>query len=274
VSVITPSLNQGRFIERTIRSVLDQEYPGLQYIVVDGGSSDATVDIVQRYRDQLASWCSEPDRGQVHAINKGLAQATGDVVAFLNSDDVYLPGALSAVGQAFARDRRLSWLCGDTLFFSDVGGPVHLPRTVVPSTLSQLLCWEYKAPQPGMFWRRETLEGGFDERWRYCFDHAKYLDLVLEGHRCHHLPLPVAGYRLHASSKTVAEAQGFEREFDAIAERYEPFVPWLARRRSRAVRLLRGSYAESRAGRSRASGVLLGLAFLTSPFEISRRPFL
>jgi glycosyltransferase involved in cell wall biosynthesis len=97
LSIITPSFNQGRFLEETIMSVLNQGYEPLEYIVIDGGSTDESVSIIQRYEDKLAYWISEKDRGQVHAINKGIEHATGDLLAFINSDDVYLPGAFNAV---------------------------------------------------------------------------------------------------------------------------------------------------------------------------------
>src|SRR6266550_8991921 len=94
ISIVTPSFNQGRFLEETILSVLNQNYANLEYIIIDGGSDDESVEIIRRYEDRLAFWISEKDRGQVHAINKGLEQATGAIFAFINSDDVYLPGPL------------------------------------------------------------------------------------------------------------------------------------------------------------------------------------
>ena len=101
ISIVTPSFNQGQFIEETIRSVLDQDYPNLEYLVIDGGSTDQTIDIIRKYETQLSYWESEKDRGQVHAINKGLARATGDIFAYINSDDIYLPGTFATVAKYF-----------------------------------------------------------------------------------------------------------------------------------------------------------------------------
>src|SRR5436853_272146 len=98
ISIVTPSFNQGQFIEETIHSVLDQNYPNLEYLVIDGGSTDQTIDIIRKYETRLSYWESEKDRGQVHAINKRLARVTGDIFAFINSDDIYLPGTFATVG--------------------------------------------------------------------------------------------------------------------------------------------------------------------------------
>src|ERR1044072_776876 len=119
LSIITPSFNQGHFMEEKIMSVLNQDYEPLKYIVVDGCSTDESVDIIRRYEDKLAYWVSEKDRGQVHAINKGFERATGDILAFINSDDVYLPGAFNAAMTHFAENPESEWICGDTLMFGE-----------------------------------------------------------------------------------------------------------------------------------------------------------
>src|SRR5262247_2795633 len=119
LTIVTPSFNQGRFLEQAILSVLDQGYEPLEYIIIDGGSTDESVSIIKRYEPKLAYWVSEKDRGQVHAINKGLERATGEIVAFLNSDDVYLPGAFNAAISHFVDSPESNWLCGDTIMFGE-----------------------------------------------------------------------------------------------------------------------------------------------------------
>jgi glycosyltransferase involved in cell wall biosynthesis len=272
ISIITPSLNQGQFLEETLRSVLSQGYPSLEYIVTDGGSTDGSVDLIRRYEDQLTYWVSEPDQGQANAINKGLARATGDIVAYINSDDVYLSGSLAAVATHFSEHPNCKWLCGDTVLFGERQRS-ELVRTVVPKSAAHCLSWAYKAPQPGMFWRRELVGNGFDERWRYCFDHELYVRLLLAGYRCEHLPISVAGYRLHENSKTVAESSGFDREFDEIAEIYEEQLHGSGRRWSWATRLLRRSYAAGQAGNTREAAANLLRALLVHPEGVRRRPF-
>ena len=273
ISIITPSYAQGHFLEETINSVLGQRYPELEYIVIDGGSKDESVSIIRKYEERLAYWVSEPDRGQVHAINKGLEKATGDLVAFINSDDVYLPGAFSSVAQFFEQNKSCNWLCGDTILFGHEGQPTQLIQANVPKTAAHCLSWAYTAPQPGMFWRRELLRSGFQERWRYCFDHDLYVRLLLEGHSCEHLPTPVAAYRLHKASKTVADSPEFDKEFDSIVEVYEEQLRGSGKRWCAATRLLRLSYSASTTGkRSEALGYLFR-AFIKHPEGVRHRPF-
>jgi len=272
ISVVTPSFNQGSYLEETIQSVLGQRYPSLEYIVIDGGSIDGSRNVIAQHAGRLAYWQSSKDRGQVHAINTGLARATGEIFCFLNSDDLFLPGALRAVAEHFLHKPTCNWLCGDTLLFGEAH-PTRMLRTLTPQSVGHALAWSYRAPQPGMFWRRAIMGGGFDERWRYDFDHDLYIRLLLAGHRCDHLALPVAAYRLHPASKTVGESQHFDEEFDSIAEHYEPLVPGPARRWSKATRDLRRSHSASTSCRVRDAASLLLRALATYPASVLHRPF-
>jgi glycosyltransferase involved in cell wall biosynthesis len=271
ISVITPSFEQSSFLEQTILSVLQQDYD-VEYVVIDGGSQDGSRAIIERHAPRLAYWTSERDRGQVHAINKGLTKATGEIIAFLNSDDVYLPGALSAVAAFFREHPRCEWLCGDVLIFGE-GHETELVRARVPRSAGHALSWAYRAAQPGMFWKRELLAGGFDERRPHAFDHEMYVRLLLAGHRCEHLPLPVAAYRLHPGSKTIAEESLFGEEFDDIAEEYESRLDGRARRWVAATRYLRRSMRASGAGDTRGSARWLLRALATHPAGIRHRAF-
>ena len=272
ISIVTPSFNQGRFLEETILSVLNQKYPNLEYIVIDGGSKDETVEVIRRYEDRLAYWTSEKDRGQVHAINKGLERVTGDIAAFVNSDDVYLPGTFNAIADFFEQHPKSHWVCGDTIMFGE-GHETQLIRAVVPKSAAHCLSWAYKAPQPGHFWKTDLIRAGFQECWPYDFDHDMYIRLLLAGYKCEYLPLPFAGYRLHAVSKTVAEGHKQTEEFDRIAEHYESQLRGGDRRWCKATRFLRRSYQASEEGRSREGAQWLWRALLTHPESLAQRPF-
>ncbi|HEY0003447.1 MAG TPA: glycosyltransferase family 2 protein, partial [Pyrinomonadaceae bacterium] len=249
-----------------------QNYEPLEYIIIDGGSKDESVEIIRRYEDRLAYWVSEKDRGQVHAINKGLERATGEIAAFVNSDDVYLPGTLNAVADYFERHPRCEWVCGDTIMFGE-GHETELIRSVVPRSAAHCLSWAYKAPQPGHFWKLPLVQSGFDERWNYDFDHEMYIRLLLAGHKCEYIPLPFAAYRLHALSKTVAENHRQLEEFDQIAEHYEAELQGADRRWCRATRFLRKSYEASEAGKIQDGARWLLRALVTHPEGLTERSF-
>ena len=143
----------------------------------------------------------------MHAINKGLERATGDILAFINSDDVYLPGAFNAVMNHFDENPESEWVCGDTIMFGE-GHDTNVIRAVVPRSAAHCLSWAYRAPQPGHFWKTELVKSGFQERWNYDFDHDMYVRLLLAGHKCDYLPLPMAGYRFMKSVRRLLKVTG------------------------------------------------------------------
>ena len=184
ITVITPSLNQARFLERTIRSVVEQGYPELEFLVFDGGSTDGSVEILRRYDDRIAYWESVPDRGQSHAINKGLERATGEVVAYLNSDDYYLPGTLDAVGKAFESAPGTGWVCGACRYLDPDGSVSVVWRPQLPQGPRPLWARDvWYVPQASSFWRRSEVQrvGGFREDFHYAMDVEFGIRLALAG---------------------------------------------------------------------------------------------
>lgn len=225
ITIITPSFNQSHFIGQTIESILSQNYPQLEYIVMDGGSTDETLAVLKHYKNRIR-WISEPDRGQTHAINKGLQIATGDVIAFLNSDDLYAPGALHAVGTWFAHRPEALWATGECRIIDTNGYEVRQAVTVYKNawlrlrTYSSLLVLNYIS-QPATFWSRRALEiiGYLDESLHYAFDYDYWLRLGRQ-QNVGLINRALAFFRVHPASKggTGAETQ-FAEEL-AIAHRY------------------------------------------------------
>jgi glycosyltransferase involved in cell wall biosynthesis len=173
VSVVTPSYNQARFVEQTIRSVLLQGYPDLEYIVIDGGSTDGSVEVIRKYERHLAHWESGRDRGQSHAINKGFARATGEVMCWLNSDDYYLPGTLRAVAEALFEGAGAAAVVGHCVQVYADGSPPLRGRGGFESLERLLEFWKgYRMHQPSIFWRREVFErvGYLDESLHLTMD--------------------------------------------------------------------------------------------------------
>ena len=217
IGIVTPSYNQGRFLEEAIDSVLSQDYRNRQYVIIDGGSTDNSVEIIRKYEKHLTFWVSEPDHGQSHAINKGLERITSDVWAYLNSDDVYAPGTFAKVASAF-RDPNIKWVTGRGVYVDVNGQPV---REMVPvrdwsieSVLENLIAAPIVvAAQVSNFMRRSILKefGCFDKSLCYCMDVDFGLRFLLAGIRPMVIDEVLASARLHSESKTVSK--GLDGEF-------------------------------------------------------------
>ncbi len=235
VSIITPSYNQAQFLEQTIRSVLDQNYPNLEYWVIDGGSTDGSLEIIQKYAEKLAGWVSEPDRGQAEGINKGLARATGDIVAWLNSDDVYYPGAVEAAVEALDANPQVSFVFSDVESIDEAGKPFHRMR-YGHWGLADLMRFRIIG-QPAVFIRRTYLAqtGLLDPSYHYLLDHHLWLRLAALAEPAYVPGELWAAARMHASAKNMAQAAGFAPEALQLAEwilqdpRFEPLASQMER---------------------------------------------
>jgi len=206
ISLVTPSFNQGRFLEATLRSVLEQNYPSLEYVVQDGGSTDETIQILERYRPHLYHVESRNDNGQAHAINLGFQKATrGEIMAWLNSDDLLLPGTLHYVAAYFAKHPEVDVVYGHRIIIDTQGQEVG--RWVLPPHDDTMLQWADYVPQETLFWRRRLWErvGGLDESFQFALDWDLLLRFREAGARFVRLPRFLGAFRVHADQKTTAE---------------------------------------------------------------------
>jgi len=212
ITIITPSFNQVSFLERTIRSVLDQEYENLEYIIIDGGSTDGSVDIIRKYADQLAWWQSEPDLGQAHAINQGLLRATGEWVAWQNSDDIYFPGAFKELVYVATKNPDAMMIIGDMMMIDGCDNPIRDVRYVTPSYKS-LLAEGMLIANQAAFWRRSIQErvGLLDQGYHCSFDYDWFLRLT-QSAKGIHVNNIWGALRLHGEPKTSLLAIQFHEE--------------------------------------------------------------
>lgn len=213
ISVITPSLNQGRFLRRTLESVLSQDYPDLELIVMDGGSTDESVSILREYDSQLTYWVSQPDGGQPQALNLGLSRATGQVIAYLNSDDWYAPGSLLLVGRLFAEMQdELDWIVGQCLYQGQ--GQSELRQSRIPEDPARWVGEGVWLPQASSFWTRRAFDlvGYFRTDMQYVFDTEFAIRLLFAGLRPMSVPKVLAHRWLHEDCKTVANSKRFLTE--------------------------------------------------------------
>jgi glycosyltransferase involved in cell wall biosynthesis len=236
ISVVTPNLNYCRFLEETIRSVLLQNYPDLEYIVMDGGSSDGSLDIIRKY-EQWLRWESKPDVGTSSAINKGLRLADGDILTFLNSDDYYQPGTLAQIACAMDAAQNRYVVMGDTNQVNAQGKLVRVWKTRTPTFYS--LLFQYRLcriggivvmpNQPSVFWRRHVQEtlGYFREDLHYAFDYEYWLRMLANGFKFHNVHETYSNYRFHHESRSSQGWRGFYPEWKKVSVEYLAKLEWI-----------------------------------------------
>lgn len=226
ISIVTVCFNMEKYIEQTIRSILDQGYDNLEYIVIDGKSNDNTVAVVSKYQNQISTFKSEPDNGQYDAIQKGMKLASGEIMAWLNADDVYFPWTLSTVARVFSEFPEINWLSGISAFLDEEGNLTHIYNTVNSRPSKQISRGYFRKylygylQQESMFWRRKLWDktGGLDltfklaadfELWTRFANHAEHLTLGI----------PLAGFRLREDSRSKSMEDKYYEEVMDICKK-------------------------------------------------------
>jgi hypothetical protein len=220
VTIISPCFNQGRFVRQTIDSVLTQDYPNIEYWVIDGQSTDETVDILKEYDGRL-QWISEPDRGQSHAINKGLPRAHGEIIGWLNSDDTYVPGAISAVVRAFVEHPDVMLIYGEGNLMTESGRILGRFPYTQPFDLWKLAKGIDYIQQPSCFFRKEAIEAvhGVDETLNWCMDWDLWIRIASR-YRVMYVAECLSNARIHVGTKTSRGGITRLREILAMLKRH------------------------------------------------------
>ncbi len=218
ISIITPSYNQGHFIEETIRSVLLQDYPDIEYIVVDGKSNDNTIEILKKYGNHL-TWTSEPDEGQTDAINKGLKKSTGDIVAYLNSDDIYQPGTFLKIVHYFKNHPETAMIYGNIVHINKESDIIEYKKTR-QVTIDNIFTFNVYIPQPTVFLRRSLVKnvGCFDNKLHLAMD-FDYWVRVIKNCKISFLNEYLAAARIYPEAKSSSLTSGYKEEFLYIIEK-------------------------------------------------------
>lgn len=247
ISIVTPSLNQGDYLHQTIRSVLDQNYPNLEYVIVDGGSTDGSTNVISKYQSQLAYWVSEKDGGQYEAINKGFAKTSGEIMAWINSDDKYLPWTFSVVGEVFATRSEIDWITSCYPLYWDEAGRAVACGYFDGFNRAAFLRGEYMADAPWArrtwimqectFWRRSLWEkagGRLETRWKLAADFELWARFYQHA-ELYGIASPLGGFRLHPAQASFVHDRKYLEEALAIFAQYHGRAP--GRIRSRLIRI-------------------------------------
>jgi glycosyltransferase involved in cell wall biosynthesis len=250
ISLVTCSYQQARFLEATLQSVISQQYRALEYRVIDGNSTDGSVEILQRYQRELTGWVSEPDAGQTDALIKGFAQSSGEIMGWLCSDDLLLPGALHAVGRYFAAHPQVLAVYGDALWIDEHGGLLR-PKKEIPFNRFIFLYDHNYVPQPSMFWRRSLYDavGGLNPRFNLAMDGDLWARFSEHG-RIGHLDQYLSCMRFYDSQKTRALRPNAQAENASLRARYssvtsrhfDPLLHAFAKALRACIKIYRGGY--------------------------------
>jgi len=204
ISLVTPSFNQAEFIEETIRSVIMQGYPNLEYIIIDGGSTDGSIEIIKKYEEHLAYWVSEPDQGQAHAINKGFRISTGDIIGWINSDDFYHPQTFNKVARFFIENKE-EFIYGMTHYIDENSNVIGTFNSKpLPNNYRKYTYWRaWNVPQPSVFFRKVIFDkyGYLDENLNYSLDYEFFLRISQSTH-LYYYPELLSYFRKHIKSKS------------------------------------------------------------------------
>lgn len=221
ISVITPSFNQGQFIEETILSIINQNYPNLEYIIIDGGSTDSTLDILKKYAGSIAFWVSEKDRGQTDAVNKGIAVSSGEIICWINSDDILLPNSLNEVAKYFEKHKEFKIVNGQTLRI-DKRSKI-LFNHYVPEPRKWFACHGvYYINQPSMFFKKELIEslGMLNIKYHARMDQEFVMRILSKNYKFGKLNMILAAIRIHEDTKTSLNGSIWSEDLERLHDEY------------------------------------------------------
>ncbi len=232
ISIITPSLNQGKFIEKTILSVINQNYPDLEYIIIDGGSIDNTVDIIKKYEKYLSYWISEKDSGQSNAINKGLKKSSGELIAWINSDDFYCENVFTKIAEYFELNKNVNWLYGNTFFINEKGEMINYKKPLKFNKFV-LRYGSFSFNQPGVFLRRKIIEDiGFLREDFHTIMDQEWFCRIADIYKPSYLDIDIAKFRWHSSGKSSSDKNSehyrrLKQERQFIFHKYLPGLSFI-----------------------------------------------
>ncbi len=258
ISVVTPSLNQGEFLETTLRSVITQHYPEMEYVVVDGGSTDGSVDIIERFAADISYWVSEPDRGHADALNKGFARTTGEIMCWINSSDLYYPWTFATVAEIFTQFPQVEWITGTGSMF-DEDGRLRVVVSPLGVNIFDILAGDYRGiQQESVFWRRSLWEragGRLDQTLTYAADLDLWLRFFRHA-RLYQVDTLLGGFRVHEDRLGKVGDDMYARQAGELHSRFVASADRRALTRARLVRLIGGGWRKRITERLGRVGVL------------------